>query len=289
MTTHTVTSLARFVSHAARPSPQVTVMAAAIFVLLFCAPSTASAITRWVNDDAANYAPPGTSCVTAGYATIQAAVNAASAGDVIRVCPGKYVENVVIATNNLTVISTLGRAATMITAARSSYVVLIAATAATVRGFTIIPAGEADGDIGINVGVSGSTGLRVRDNAIFGGRIGINLGCVSAGSQVSYNTVHGQTEAGINIDTCEAPPFPGSHRNTIQHNVACSITPTASIALGGASNNNRIQYNIATTISAFGNNNLLRYNTTQAAIVDNGTGTVLNNNLVDGGVCPTIP
>jgi hypothetical protein len=264
-------------------------MVAAVSVLLFCAPSVASAVTRWVNDNAASLVPPGTSCTRVGYATIQAAVNAASAGDEIRVCPGKYVENVTIVTSNLTVLSTEGAAATMVKAAESAFVFVVAATGVTVRGFTIIPAGVADGDIGVNVAIEGATGLRILENVIFLGRIGINLGCVSSGTEVANNVLNGQPEAGVNIDTCEAPPFPGSNNNSIHDNVACSVTATASIALGGSSDDNNIQHNVATTISVFGSGNVVRFNTTQVAIVDNGAGSTLNSNLVDAGVCPSGP
>jgi hypothetical protein len=289
MTTHTATIHGRCTPKAHRPSPGLALVAAATFVLLLGAPAVANAATRWVNDNAASYLPPGTSCNRAGYATIQAAVNAASPGDVIRVCPGKYVENVVVGKSNLTIVSTAGAAATMVRAAASAYVVVVAASGVTVRGFTIIPAGVADLDIGVNVAIEGATGLTLMDNVIFGGRIGINLGCVSSGTVIANNAVHSQPEAGINIDTCEAPPFPGSHHNYIHHNIACSVTATASIALGGASDTNRIQYNVATTISVHGTGNAVRYNTTQLAIVDNGAGSTLNNNLVDAGVCPAAP
>ncbi len=55
---------------------------------------------RWVNDDDPN-GPPysvtgGTSCTDPGYATIGAAVAAAASGDIIQVCAGTYLENVVL-------------------------------------------------------------------------------------------------------------------------------------------------------------------------------------------------
>jgi hypothetical protein len=43
-----------------------------------------------------------------------------------------------------------------------------------------------------------------------------------------------------------------------------------------------------TKISVFGSANKIRFNTTQLAIVDNGSGTVLNNNLTDAGVCTAV-
>src|SRR5437588_12287845 len=52
-------------------------------------------VTHWVNDNGTP-TPPGTSCSQPGYNRIQDAVNAATAGDLINVCPGTYREQVVI-------------------------------------------------------------------------------------------------------------------------------------------------------------------------------------------------
>lgn len=272
-------------SFAKRP-PRVSSLALAACALLLYGHSAAAAATHWVNDDAANYTPPGTSCTNAGYLTIQAAVDAASPGDVILVCPGAYGEHVVIGTSDLTVRSTNGAAATMVKPAASTFVFLIDAPRVTVNGFTMIPFGFGDLDIGVHVQNETAWRVRILQNAIFGGRIGINLGCVTFRNVVASNTVNGQTEAGINIDTCEAPPFPGSRFNAIYRNVACSATSVGSIALGGSSNNNRITHNIATKISVAGMGNAVTFNTTQLAIVDGGSDTVLNNNLADLRVCP---
>lgn len=260
------------------------VMTAAI--LLLGAATSASAVTIWVNDDASAYSPPGTGCTRAGYATIQAAVDAASAGDTVRVCPGVYDESVVIATNDLTLESTAGAASTIIAPTTSAHAIEIRGTGVTVKGFTIVAAGVEDADIGINVAIEGDTDLTILRNVIRGGRIGINLGCVSFGTTVVRNVLISQTEAGLNIDTCEAPPFPGSHDNSIHHNTACSVVSTASIALGGSSNDNSIHHNVATTISSFGAGNQIHHNTTRFAIVDNsGGGNSLHHNTVDPDVC----
>lgn len=255
-------------------------------VLVLCEAVSASAATFWVNDDAVAYSPPGTSCDPAGFATIQDAVDAASPGDTIKVCPGTYDESVVIATNDLTLQSTAGAPVTVIAPTISAHVIEIRGTGVTVKGFTIISAGVDDADIGINVAIEGDTDLTIIRNAIRSGRIGINLGCVSVGTTVAHNTLVSQTEAGLNIDTCEAPPFPGSHDNSIHHNTACSVVSTASIALGGSSNDNGIHHNVATTISSFGTGNQIHHNTTRLAIVDNsGGGNSLHHNTVDPGVC----
>lgn len=260
------------------------VIAAALLVL--CEATSASAATLWVNNDAVAYNPPGTSCEQAGYATIQDALDAASPSDTIKVCPGTYDESVVIATNGLTLESTAGAAVTTISPTISAHVIDIRGTGVTVKGFTIIPAGFDDADIGINVAIEGDTDLTIIQNVIRGGRIGINLGCASFGTTVAHNVLLSQTEAGINIDTCEAPPFPGSHDNSIHHNTACSVVSTASIALGGSSDDNSIHHNVATTISSFGTGNQIHHNTTRLAIVDNsGGGNSLHHNTVDPDVC----
>ena len=268
-----------------KPSVSVLLVIAAA-ALVLCGGASASAATLWVNDDASAYSPPGTSCDQAGYATIQGAVDAASPGDTIEVCPGSYDENLVILTNGLTLESSGGAAVTIIAPTTSALVIQIRGTGVTVEGFTIVPHGFDDLDIGINVAIEGETGLTVIRNVVRGGRIGINLGCASFGSTIAHNTLVSQTEAGINIDTCEAPPFPGSHDNSIHHNTACSVTSTASIALGGSSDDNSIHHNVATTISSFGTGNQIHHNTTKLPIVDNsGGGNSLHDNTTDPSVC----
>ncbi len=258
----------------------------ALATVVLCEAAYASAATLWVNDDAAGYVSPGTSCQQAGYAAIQAAVDAASPGDTINVCPGAYDENVVILTDDLTVASTGGAADTIIAPATSAHVIEVRAAGLTLEGFTIVAAGFDDPDIGINVAIEGDTDATIVHNVIRGGRIGINLGCVSFGTTIAHNSVISQTEAGINVDTCEAPPFPGSYDNLIHHNVACSITSTASIALGGSSNDNSIHHNVATTISSFGTGNEIHHNTTRMPIVDNSNGgNSLHHNTTDPSVC----
>jgi hypothetical protein len=61
-----------------------------------------AATTRWVNDDATTYSPPGASCDNAGYPTINLAVAASDPGDTIRVCPGTYVEGNILNIHPLT-------------------------------------------------------------------------------------------------------------------------------------------------------------------------------------------
>lgn len=245
--------------------------------------SAAAASTHWVNDDAASYSPPGTDCNNAGYATIQAAVNAAAAGDTINVCPGTYSENVQV-TKALIIASTGGAGVTTVNAAASDHVFRLLAAGTTLKGFRVKPAGTADGDIGINLAVEGVARAQILENVVTGGRIGINLGCAADNSIVAKNTLSGQTEAGINIDTCEVAPFPGSDGNQVYENTACGETSTGSIAMGGSVQRNNVHHNIATRISVFGTNNLIHNNTTAVPIVDGGS-NILQNNVVDPTVC----
>src|SRR5256885_13491830 len=52
--------------------------------------------THWVNAAAIAPIPPGTSCNNPGYRTIQSAVDVAGTGDHINVCPGTYMEQVIV-------------------------------------------------------------------------------------------------------------------------------------------------------------------------------------------------
>ena len=190
------------------------VLLAAVLV----AGQNANAATKWVSPNALGPAP-GTSCNNAGYATIQAAINAANAGDTVKVCPGTYVENIAINKASLTVSSTGGAAVTIVKAAVINSVVTVTGSKATLVGFTLVPAGSvAKYDIGVNVAIKGNASTEIANNYIRGGRIGVNLGCASSGSTVYHNNVRGATETGINIDTCETAALPGSTFNSVHHN-----------------------------------------------------------------------
>ena len=69
-------------------------------IMLPATTAAASTPTLYVSPGASNVVDG--SCATAGYGTIQSAVNAAAAGDKIVVCAGTYPEQVTITTSNLT-------------------------------------------------------------------------------------------------------------------------------------------------------------------------------------------
>ena len=248
---------------------------------------TASAATIWVSPNAAGPAP-GVNCNNAGYATIQAAINAAGAGDDVNVCPGTYIENIAINKPNLTVSSTGGLGVTIIRAAVVNSVVTVTGVNATIDGFTLAPMGSAAKyDIGVNVAISGNASTEIAHNYIRGGRIGINLGCGSSGSTVYHNNVRGATEAGINIDTCEiAPAYPGSTFNSVHHNTVCGGLYPYSIAGGQGSDFNSVHHNTAKWITLFGDGNIVHNNTAQQFdIVAGSPANVTFNNAV-AAVCP---
>jgi hypothetical protein len=254
---------------------------------LLASAENASAATIWVSPGASGPAP-GSSCTIAGYATIQAGINAASAGDTVNVCPGSYLENITINKANLTVTSTGGAAVTRIRAAAVNSVVTVTGVNATVAGFTLITVGStAKYDIGVNVAIAGNASAQIANNYIRGGRIGVNLGCSSSGSTVHHNVVRDSTETGINIDTCEiAPDYPGSTFNSVHHNAVCGGLYPYSIAGGQGSDFNSVHHNTARWITQFGDGNIVHNNTAQLFnIVHGNPANVTFNNLI-AAVCP---
>jgi hypothetical protein len=247
----------------------------------------AHAATLWVSPNASGPAP-GVSCIHAGYATIQAAINAASAGDTVTVCPGSYIENIAINKANLTVNSTGGYGVTIIRAAVINSVVTVTGVNATVVGFTLVPWGSvAKYDIGVNVAIAGNASTEIAHNYVRGGRIGVNLGCSSAGSTVSHNIVRGATETGINIDTCEiAPAYPGSTFNSVHHNTVCGGLFPYSIAGGQGSDFNSVHHNTARWITLFGDGNIVHNNTAQLFNIVPGNPANVTFNNTAAAVCP---
>jgi hypothetical protein len=255
-----------------------------LLILVLVTAASASATIIWVNDNAGTYAPPGRDCAVAGFATIQGAVNAASAGDTINVCPGTYTENVTIDKSDLKVVSTGGAAATVVIAALAGQdVFFITRPNVTLEGFSIAPGGQfGKHDIGVTVAFEGAANLLIVHNYLRGGRIGVNLGCVSAGSTVAHNTIQASSEAGINVDTCEAPPFPGSNNNFVHHNTVCGGLYPYSIAVGGASNNNDVHHNSAIWISVGGTGNFVHHNIAELFLI--APGNTENHNTI-ANVC----
>jgi len=159
--------------------------------VLLAGPAWAAATTHWV-DPAAASAPPGTGCgFNAGYSTIQAAVNASSPGDTIRVCAGTYLE---LAAGPLTINKTLTLLGAQSGADARSRVgaesivadaqgTSVSASGVVIDGFTfqdsVLSAFTGFG-IWLNPGVSGT---RILNNIIQDNIVGIAL-ANTGGSQV---------------------------------------------------------------------------------------------------------
>jgi hypothetical protein len=247
---------------------------------------TFAVLCTWQRADAATTLWVG-NCNGPGFATIQAAINAAGAGFTINVCPGTYMENITINKPSLLVKSTGGASVTRITAAAIASVVTIVQPHASIVGFTLSPFGNvAKYDIGVNVAIDGNASARIVNNVIRGGRIGVNLGCVSSGSAVYDNIVYAATETGVNIDTCEAPPYPGSTFNSVHHNTVCGGLYPYSIAGGQGSDFNTIHHNAGKWISIYGDGNIVHNNKAEVFnIVPGAPPNVTFNNTV-ATVCP---
>jgi len=249
------------VSPRARQSRAVAATLRRVLVLSL---TTTATLLSWQRADAATVLWVGHCGNAPGYPTIQAAVNVASAGDTVKVCPGTYVENVTINKASLTVVSAGGAAVTRILAAQVAAVVTIVYPNTTLIGFTLTPAGTtAKYDIGVNVNIGGNASAEIAHNVIRGGRIGVNLGCGSSGSTVYHNVVRGATETGINIDTCEIQELPGSTFNSVHHNTVCGGLYPYSIAGGQGSDFNTVHHNTARWITFYGDGNIVHNNTAQ--------------------------
>jgi hypothetical protein len=257
-------------------------------VLVLSLTATA-ALLSWQRADAATVLWVGHCGNAPGYPTIQAAINAASAGDTVKVCPGTYIENITINKVGLTVVSTGGAALTRIVAAQVASVVSITHPNASLVGFTLVPfASVAKYDIGVNVNIGGNASAEIAHNVIRGGRIGVNLGCASSGSTVYHNVVRGATETGINIDTCEIEEagYPGSTFNSVHHNTVCGGLYPYSIAGGWGSDFNSVHHNTARWITLYGDGNIVHNNSAQLFnIVPGNPANVAFNNTV-AAVCP---
>ncbi|MEP7158093.1 MAG: hypothetical protein ABI797_01580 [Chloroflexota bacterium] len=73
-------------------------LTAAILALAMVAPTSAFAASTLVVDDDGFGTAANCNAATPAYATIQSAVNAAAAGDTVKVCPGTYAESVTVST-----------------------------------------------------------------------------------------------------------------------------------------------------------------------------------------------
>lgn len=186
-------------------------------------------------------------CRNAQYTTIQAAVTAAGPGDTIKVCPGTYVEQVIIpaSKNGLKLRSERKEAAIIKAPAvmvdEKAIVRVSGATGVTIESFTISgPGGGPCDSIRYGVRVDGGGSASILDNHItmirdtpFSGcqnGIGVLAGRFSEGqvgsATIERNTIDEYQKGGVVISG------PGS-TGDVGHNTIIGVGPTATIAQNG--------------------------------------------------------
>ncbi len=145
---------------------------------------TTGATTLVVDVDGLGSATDCNDAGTTAYSTIQSAVDAASSGNTIRVCPGTYNEDINL-NKTLTVIGVGGSASTNITGpiGGPGSTVAIGASGIDISGFTITRAGNNTTDwnnpglnsAGISIQGVAITGSVIHDNNFVGNRTGIDI------------------------------------------------------------------------------------------------------------------
>ncbi len=130
------------------------------------------------------------------FSTIQAGVNAAAAGQLVKVCPGNFTEDVNVNKANL-ILQGSGVDVSTITgphATGGGDTVLITAPGVTVDGFTITRTGNNTTDWAGNtqnqgVNVAASANVTIQNSKITGNRNGIYVGQSSHGSIIRRNII----------------------------------------------------------------------------------------------------
>lgn len=138
-------------------------------------------------------------CPTAGFSTIQAAINAASPGATVSVCAGTYTEDVTVNKAGLTLVGAGIDVSTIIGphTTGGGDTVLISAPNVTVDGFTITRTGNTDVPLGSwaantqnqGVNVAASTGVTIQNSKLTGNRNGIYVGQSSNNVTIRRNNI----------------------------------------------------------------------------------------------------
>ena len=197
--------------------------------LLVAGAAGATTTTLYVSPSGAS-AHADTSCSTAAYSTVQAAVTAATSGDTIQVCAGTYTGPVSVAIAGLTIKGTGATASTVKVSGTSDVVFAIGNTAGTTKIEDLTISGGSDG-VYSNQGASN---LTVSDNTfttVFRTGAAVNSYGPTPGPQATGVTISGNRMTGpgagvalFNTKSVEV------NANTIVH----SQTGNTGLYLGGS-------------------------------------------------------
>lgn len=203
-------------------------------------------------------------CPNAQFTSIQAAVNAAQAGDNIRVCRGTYEEMVTIATpakNDLRV-RAHGRRGEVVVDANDALAgfLLENVSGVVLRGFTVQEGHESN--IWLRAGANDN---RITRNVARGpsGHDGIRLDGAN-GNRIVHNVAFGN---GNSANGCGIDLLTGSSGNVVRHNLVFD-NDRAGIRLLGAGTGNVIRHNRA---NSNGRNGILNQSTAGTRIAHNRT------------------
>ncbi|MBL8181987.1 MAG: hypothetical protein JNL64_10305, partial [Blastocatellia bacterium] len=140
------------------------------------------------------------------YTTIQSAINAAVAGNTIKVCPATYPEDVTV-NKALTIVGVAGAATTIIEGpiGGSGSTVFIGAGNVDFSGFTVTRAGNNATDwtninlnsIGLSMNAGTGTGNVIHDNIFVGNRNGLDINNTGTTVQTIRNNVIDNNRTGV--------------------------------------------------------------------------------------------
>ncbi|MDW8328439.1 MAG: right-handed parallel beta-helix repeat-containing protein [Candidatus Bipolaricaulota bacterium] len=124
----------------------------------------ASATANEHDPNTANNSASASTTITANYATIGAAITAASPGNTIFVCPGMYNENPNV--NKALTITGAGAASTTINGTAAGNVVTISSSNVTIQGFTITAPASTSNRYGIALATSALNTITIANTVI---------------------------------------------------------------------------------------------------------------------------